>query len=140
MVIDFRALNKKMIGNANILRNITKILDQLGSAKYFSVFNLRISSNTDTWVWCTKNSLFHSIRTLSFQLNPIRVKECVRHVPKIYGPDIIKETICSLKLMTSSFTRLPWPNTRQNLINMPNDYDRRILTYNQRNMSFCEKK
>jgi len=47
MVIDFRALNEKTIGDAYLLPNITKILDQLGSAKYFSVFDLRILPNTD---------------------------------------------------------------------------------------------
>lgn len=40
MVIDFRALNEKTIGDAYPLPNITEILDQLGSAKYFSVFDL----------------------------------------------------------------------------------------------------
>jgi hypothetical protein len=40
MVIDFRALNEKTIGDAYSLPNITEILDQLGSAKYFSVFDL----------------------------------------------------------------------------------------------------
>jgi len=40
MVIDFRALNEKTIGNAYSLSNITEILDQLGSTKYFSVFDL----------------------------------------------------------------------------------------------------
>lgn len=40
MVIDYRALNEKTIGDAYPLPNITDILDQLGSAKYFSVFDL----------------------------------------------------------------------------------------------------
>jgi len=40
MVIDVRALNEKTIRNAYPLFNITKILDQLGSAKYFSVLDL----------------------------------------------------------------------------------------------------
>lgn len=40
MVIDYRALNEKTIGDAYLLPNITEILDQLGSAKYFSVFDL----------------------------------------------------------------------------------------------------
>jgi len=40
MVIDFRALNEKMIEDTYLLPNITEILDQLGSAKYFSVFDL----------------------------------------------------------------------------------------------------
>jgi len=39
MVIDFRALNEK-IGGA--FPNITEILDQLGSAKYFNVFDLAL--------------------------------------------------------------------------------------------------
>lgn len=40
MVIDYRTLNEKTIGDAYPLPNITDILDQLGSAKYFSVFDL----------------------------------------------------------------------------------------------------
>jgi len=40
LVIDFRALNEKTIGDAYPLSNIIDILDQLGSAKYFSVFDL----------------------------------------------------------------------------------------------------
>jgi len=40
MVIDYRALNKRTVGDAYPLPNITEILDQLGSAKYFSVFDL----------------------------------------------------------------------------------------------------
>jgi len=39
MVIDFRALNEK-IGGAYPFPNITEILDQLGSAKYFNIFDL----------------------------------------------------------------------------------------------------
>jgi len=40
MVIDYRALNEKTIRDAYPLPNIMEILDQLGSAKYFSVFDL----------------------------------------------------------------------------------------------------
>jgi hypothetical protein len=40
MVLDFRNLNDKTIGDAYPLPNITEILDQLGGAKYFSVFDL----------------------------------------------------------------------------------------------------
>lgn len=40
MMIDFRELNEKTVGDAYPLPNITEILDQLGSAKYFSVFDL----------------------------------------------------------------------------------------------------
>jgi len=40
MVIDYRALNEKIVGDVYPLPNITEILNQLGSAKYFSVFDL----------------------------------------------------------------------------------------------------
>lgn len=40
MVIDFRKLNEKTVGDAYPLPNITDILDRLGSAKYFSTFDL----------------------------------------------------------------------------------------------------
>lgn len=40
MVLDFRTLNEKTIGDAYPLPNIADILDQLGSAKYFSIFDL----------------------------------------------------------------------------------------------------
>lgn len=40
MVIDYRNLNEKTIGDAYPLPNITDILDQLGNAKYFSVLDL----------------------------------------------------------------------------------------------------
>lgn len=40
MVIDYRGLNAKTVGDAYPLPNITEILDQLGSAKYFSIFDL----------------------------------------------------------------------------------------------------
>ena len=40
MVIDYRAHNHKTIRDAHPLPNITKILDMLGGAKYFSIFDL----------------------------------------------------------------------------------------------------
>ena len=40
MVLDFRELNEKTIGDWYRLPNINDILDSLGSAKYFSVFDL----------------------------------------------------------------------------------------------------
>ena len=40
MVLDFRKLNKKTIGDSYSLPNINDILDSLGPAKYFSVFDL----------------------------------------------------------------------------------------------------
>ncbi|XP_046141954.1 uncharacterized protein LOC123987841 [Osmia bicornis bicornis] len=43
LVIDFRKLNEKTISDAYPLPNIVDILDQLGSAKYFSIFDLKSS-------------------------------------------------------------------------------------------------
>ena len=40
MVLDFRALNEKTVGDAYPLSNIIDILDQIGGAQYFSVCNL----------------------------------------------------------------------------------------------------
>ena len=40
MVLDFRDVNEKTISDAYPIPNIVEILDQLGSAKYFSVFDL----------------------------------------------------------------------------------------------------
>ena len=40
MVLDFRKLNEKSIGDSYPLPNINDILDSLGSAKYFSLFDL----------------------------------------------------------------------------------------------------
>ena len=39
MVLDFCKLNEKTIGDSYLLPNIIDILDQLGSAQYFSVFD-----------------------------------------------------------------------------------------------------
>lgn len=40
LVIDFRKLNEKTVGDAYPLPNISDILDQLGKARYFSCFDL----------------------------------------------------------------------------------------------------
>jgi hypothetical protein len=40
LVVDYRMLNEKTIGNAYPLPDITEILDQLGQAKYFSSLDL----------------------------------------------------------------------------------------------------
>ena len=40
LAIHYRKLNDKTIGDAYLLPNITEILDQLWSAKYFSTFDL----------------------------------------------------------------------------------------------------
>ncbi|KAJ8883215.1 hypothetical protein PR048_015055 [Dryococelus australis] len=40
VVLDFRFLNERTVGNAYPLPNITEILDQLGNSKYFSTLDL----------------------------------------------------------------------------------------------------
>jgi hypothetical protein len=40
LVVDYRELNEKTVGNAYPLPDITEILDQLGQAKYFSCLDL----------------------------------------------------------------------------------------------------
>jgi len=40
IVLDFRALNEKTIGDAYSLPNIIDILDQLGGTRYFSIYDL----------------------------------------------------------------------------------------------------
>ena len=40
MVVDYRAVNEKTIGDAYPLPNVVEILDELGSVKYLSVFDL----------------------------------------------------------------------------------------------------
>jgi hypothetical protein len=40
LVVDFRKLNDKTIGDAYALPDITEILDQLGQSKYFSCLDL----------------------------------------------------------------------------------------------------
>lgn len=40
MVVDYRSLNSKTIGDAHPLPNITEILDRLGGAQYFTVIDL----------------------------------------------------------------------------------------------------
>ena len=40
MVVDFRKLNEKTIGDAHPLPDITEILDQLGQSKYFTCLDM----------------------------------------------------------------------------------------------------
>jgi hypothetical protein len=42
LVVDFRKVNEKNIGNAYPLPDITEILDQLGQSKYFSCIDMAI--------------------------------------------------------------------------------------------------
>ena len=40
MVVDFRKLNEKTIGDAHPLPDITEILDELGQSKYFTCLDM----------------------------------------------------------------------------------------------------
>jgi len=74
MIIKFRVLNEKTIGDAYSLPNITEILDQLGSAKYFSVFNLASGFHQIPKMYESnaQKTLFHSahqFNRMPFELN-----------------------------------------------------------------------
>lgn len=65
MVIDFRALNEKVIGDAYPLPNSTDILDYLGETQYFFVLDLAIGFHQvethpdyipETYGHCTKGN------------------------------------------------------------------------------------
>ena len=40
MVVDFRKVNEKAIGDAHPLPDVTEILDQLGQSKYFTCLDM----------------------------------------------------------------------------------------------------
>jgi len=126
-MINFHTLNEKTIGDVYPLSNIMEMSDQLGSAEYFSIFDLasefyQISMYIDCLMH--KKQRFPLCTALSW----------IRYYQDYKG------TICSFILMTLLLMRFLWPNTRQNSINSPNDYNKRILSCNQTNMSFCKKK
>jgi len=153
MVIDFRALNEETIGDAYPLPNITEILHQ--EAQNILVYS--ISHQYFTKCRCTSLThkkrlfplstfrLFHFstffARALSIQSNATRTKERIRYFSKINESDIIRVTKERYVRLSGRHCYLcDWPSIRQNSISSPNDYDRRILSYNQTNVSFCEKK
>jgi hypothetical protein len=45
LVVDFRKLNEKTVGDAYSLHDITEILDHLGQSKYFSCLDIVIGYN-----------------------------------------------------------------------------------------------
>jgi len=81
MVIDFRTLNGK-IGDAYSLSNSTEILDQLGSAKYFSVFDLASGFQEIPMHESDAQKAAFFTRALSIQSIAIRIKERTRYIPK----------------------------------------------------------
>jgi len=42
LVIDYRKLNEKTVGDAYPLSDVTEILDQLGQSKYFSCIDMEM--------------------------------------------------------------------------------------------------
>jgi len=101
------------------LPNIMEILDQLGSAKYFSVFDLASGFHqipiheSDAHKTTFSNPHGHyQFNRMSFGL-----KKCTCHFPKIHGSGIIRVTkeymfVCLFILTTLLFIRLPWPSIR----------------------------
>jgi len=66
MVIDFPALNEKTIKDAYSLPNIIEILDELGSAKYVSVFDFASDFHQIPTSLMHKNCFLYSTWALSF--------------------------------------------------------------------------
>jgi len=74
IVVDFRKLNDLTIGDSYPLPNITDILDQLGSAKYFSTLDL--ASGCHQIAMSEKDkSVLHIVWTLRVQSYAIRPEE-----------------------------------------------------------------
>jgi len=95
MVINFHTLNEKTIGDVYPLPNIMEMLDQLGSAEYFSIFDLasefyQISMYIDCLMH--KKQRFPLCTALSIQSNVIRIKEHNRHILETHGLGIIRIT------------------------------------------------
>jgi len=79
MVIDFRKLTEKTVGNAYPLPNIVEILDQLGNAKYFFIFDLaqgfyQIPMNLDDM---TKTTFSTPYRYYKYQRMPFGLKNAL---------------------------------------------------------------
>jgi len=94
-VIDFRALNKKMIVDTYPLLNIMKILDQLGSAKYFSVFDLASGFHQIPMHESDAQKTTFSTPHGHYQFNrmPFGLKNALsRYFPKTYESGIIRIT------------------------------------------------
>ena len=72
--IDYRKLNDKTIGDAYPLPSITEILDQLGSAKYFSTFDL--ASGFHQIRMAQEDAHKTAFSTLSIQKNAFWIKKC----------------------------------------------------------------
>ena len=103
-VIDYRALNEKTIGNAHPLPNITEIFDQLGSAKYFSIFSIAYTSRL-------LNSAEQNCSTIEKEL--LAIVHCVNYFhPYLYGHRFLLVTdhkplvwLHSVKDLTSRLVR-----------------------------------
>jgi len=146
MMTDFRALNEKTIGNAYPLPNITEILDQLGSAKYFSVFDLASGfhqipmheSETQKTVFSTPHGHYQFNR-MAFRLKNAPttfqrlmdqvLSELQRNNMFIYLDDIVIY-VAFLAEHQTKFYKFAERLRQMNL----------KLSYKQTNVSFCEKK
>jgi len=121
MVIDFCALNEKMIGDAYSFPNIIEILDQLGTAKYFGVLDLasgfhQILMHEFIYMYrkqpfplCTNIIIFNrmSFRLKNMSTTFQRLMDQV--LSELQGNDMF---VYFNEHTTSSFTRLLWPNIR----------------------------
>jgi len=89
MVLDFRALNEKTVGDAYSLPNIVDILDQLGGAQYFSVCDLA-SKFHQIKMDPTDIKPFLLLGALRIRSHALQIKKCSYYLPKINGSSTIR--------------------------------------------------
>jgi len=96
MVINYHALNEKIIGDAYPLPNLTEILDQLRSAKYFNVFDLASSFHqmpmheSDRTAFSTPHE-HYEFNKMPFGLKntPATLQRLMDQVIRLQGSDIL---------------------------------------------------
>lgn len=95
MVIDYRRLNEKTLGDTYSLSNICDILDQLGGAKYFSVLDLasrfhQISMDPEDAHKMAFSTPHGHQFSPSILTNALQSSKYTRHVPVVDGPNIYR--------------------------------------------------
>jgi len=100
---------KKMIGDAYHFPKITEILDQLGSAKYISIFNFAWEFYQLPMHEFHRQKAAFSTPYGQYQLtDTIRIKERIRHVTRIryYQDYKVDQNALSLVLVSSCNEKL----------------------------------
>ena len=96
MVLDFRTLNEKTVGDAYLLPNVVDILDQLGGARYFSICDLTSGFNQIKMDPADSHKIAFTTPFGHYEFECF--KECTRYFSTINGFSIIRiarrRTIC----------------------------------------------